>query len=96
MYTMKCGKTIDKFAILLFLQVHRTFAAIIASTLAIGFLASLNDRPTHDEIIGWVDVESILLLFSMMILVGIMTETGVFDHLAVYAYRVSCKRQNMM
>jgi P protein len=57
--------------------------------LAIAFLASLNDRPTHDEIIGWIDIESILLLFSMMILVGILTETGVFDHLAVYAYRVS-------
>lgn len=38
---------------------------------------------------GWIDVETILLLFSMMILVGILTETGVFDHLAVYAYRVS-------
>lgn len=69
--------------------VHRTFAAILSSTLAIGFLASLNDRPTHDEIIGWIDIESILLLFSMMILVGILTETGVFDHLAVYCYRVN-------
>lgn len=37
---------------------------------------------------GWIDVETILLLFSMMILVGILTETGVFDHLAVYAFRV--------
>jgi P protein len=71
--------------------VHRTFAAIIASTLSIALLAALNDRPTHHEIIGWIDVETILLLFSMMIIVGILTETGVFDHLAVYAYRV---RQN--
>lgn len=38
---------------------------------------------------GWIDVETILLLFAMMILVGILTETGVFDHLAVYAYRVN-------
>lgn len=68
--------------------VHRTFAAMIASTLSIAFLAALNDRPTHEEIIGWIDVETILLLFSMMILVAILTETGVFDHLAVYAYRV--------
>lgn len=61
---------------------------MIASTLSIALLAALNDRPTHDEIMGWIDVETILLLFSMMILVGILTETGVFDHLAVYAYRV--------
>ena len=68
--------------------VHRTFAAMIASTLSIALLAALNDRPTHQEIIGWIDVETILLLFSMMILVAILTETGVFDHLAVYAYKV--------
>lgn len=68
--------------------VHRTFAAMLASTLSISLLAALNDRPTHHEIIGWIDVETILLLFSMMILVGVLSETGVFDHLAVYAYRV--------
>lgn len=67
---------------------HRTFAAMIASTLSIALLAALNDRPTHHEIISWIDVETILLLFAMMILVAILTETGVFDHLAVYAYRV--------
>ena len=62
---------------------------MIVSTLSIALLAALNDRPTHEEIMGWIDVETILLLFSMMILVAILTETGVFDHLAVYAYRVS-------
>jgi P protein len=65
---------------------------MIASTLSIALLAALNDRPTHLEIISWIDVETILLLFSMMILVAILTETGVFDHLAVYAYRVSSAR----
>ena len=68
--------------------VHRTFAAMLASTLSIGILASLNDRPTVDEIVKWIDVETLLLLFSMMILVGILTETGIFDYLAVFAYKV--------
>lgn len=61
---------------------------MLASTLSIGILACLNDRPTVEEIVKWIDVETILLLFSMMILVGILTETGVFDYLAVYAYKV--------
>jgi Na+/H+ antiporter NhaD/arsenite permease-like protein len=61
---------------------------MIASTLSIALLAALNDRPTQEEIIAWIDVETIFLLFSMMILVGILTETGIFDHLAVYAYKV--------
>ena len=41
-----------------------------------------------DELMSWIDVDTLLLLFSMMILVGIIAETGIFDWLAVYAYKV--------
>lgn len=68
--------------------VNRTFAAIIASTLSVGILAALNSRPSMVTIMGWIDVETLLLLFGMMILVAILSETGVFDYLAVYAYKV--------
>lgn len=68
--------------------VNRTFAAIIASTLSVGILAALNSRPTMTTIMGWIDVETLLLLFGMMILVAILSETGVFDYLAVYAFKV--------
>jgi Na+/H+ antiporter NhaD/arsenite permease-like protein len=68
--------------------VNRAFAAVLASSLSIAILAALHDRPTVHEIMAWIDVETILLLFTMMILVGILTETGVFDYLAVYAYKV--------
>lgn len=43
-----------------------------------------------DELMSWIDVDTLLLLFSMMILVGIIAETGIFDWLAVYAYKVRC------
>lgn len=68
--------------------VHRTFAAMIASTMSIGILALMNERPTMPELMSWIDVETLLLLFGMMILVAILSETGVFDYLAVYAYKV--------
>lgn len=68
--------------------VNRTFAAMFASTMAIAILALMNQRPTTPEILAWIDVETILLLFGMMILVGIFSETGVFDYLAVYAFKV--------
>ena len=45
-------------------------------------------RPTMAELISWIDVETLLLLFSMMVLVAIFSETGIFDYLAVYAYKV--------
>lgn len=69
--------------------VHRTFAAMIASTLSIAILAYMNERPTMPELMSWIDVETLLLLFGMMILVAILSETGIFDYLAVYAYKVS-------
>lgn len=68
--------------------VHRTFAAMIASTMSIALLAYMNERPTMPDIMSWIDVETLLLLFGMMILVAIMSETGIFDYLAVYAFKV--------
>jgi P protein len=68
--------------------VHRTFAAMIASTMSIGILAVMNQRPTMTQIMSWIDIETLLLLFGMMILVAILSETGIFDYLAVYAYKV--------
>lgn len=69
--------------------IHRTFAAVIVSTMSIAALAYLDDRPTFREIIQWIDVETLLLLFSMMILIAMMTETGIFDYLAVYSYKIT-------
>jgi Na+/H+ antiporter NhaD/arsenite permease-like protein len=49
-------------------------------------------RPTTAELISWIDVETLLLLFSMMMIVAILSETGIFDYLAVYAYEVRSSR----
>ena len=48
----------------------------------------MNERPTMEEIILWIDAETLLLLFGMMILVAILAQTGLFDYLAVYAFKV--------
>lgn len=69
--------------------IDRTFAAMLSSTIAIAVLALMNERPTMPEILSWIDVETLILLFGMMILVGILSETGLFDYLAVYAFEVS-------
>lgn len=44
------------------------------------------------DIMSWIDTETLLLLFGMMILVAILSETGIFDYLAVYAYKVGLLR----
>lgn len=68
--------------------VDRIFAAIVASTLSIAVLAYMNERPTMPEILSWIDIETLLLLFGMMTLVAILSETGLFDFLAVFAFKV--------
>lgn len=69
--------------------IHRTFAAVFSSIAAIGTLAALHDRPTMDEIVQWMNFETLMLLFSMMILVAVLTETGVFNYIAVFAFKIS-------
>lgn len=63
--------------------------AIVCSTLSIAVLACFNDRPNMEEVVKYMDMELLTLLFCMMIIVGILTETGVFDYVAVVAFEVS-------
>lgn len=68
--------------------VHRTLAALFTTFLSIATLASLNDRPTMHELVNWIDSEALLLIFSMMTIVSILMETGIFDYIAVYTFQV--------
>lgn len=37
----------------------------------------------------WMNMEMLTLLFCMMIIVAVLTETGVFDYIAVLAFEIS-------
>lgn len=80
---------IGLYVLIIWEVVHRTFAAMLASTMSIAILAAMDERPTMPEIIGWIDIETVLLLFGLMIMFAILSETGIFDYMAVYAYKVS-------
>ncbi|XP_046615982.1 P protein-like [Neodiprion virginianus] len=77
------------YILIIFEVVHRALAAMLASTMSVAILAALNERPTMAELISWIDIETLLLLFSMMMLVAIISETGIFDYLAVFAYKIT-------
>ncbi|KAI6656849.1 P protein-like [Oopsacas minuta] len=77
------------YSMIIFEFVHRTVAAMLGSTLAIAILAILDKRPELEEIISWIDYETVCLLFGMMIIVGIIADTGFFDYFAIKAYRLS-------
>ncbi|XP_037688738.1 P protein [Choloepus didactylus] len=77
------------YVLIIFEIVHRTLAAMLGSLAAISVLAVIGDRPSLDHVVQWIDFETLALLFGMMILVAVFSETGFFDYCAVKAYRLS-------
>lgn len=77
------------YVLIIFEIVNRTFAALLTSTMSIAVLALVGERPSMPELVSWIDVETLLLLFSMMLLVAILAETGAFDYFAVLAFKMT-------
>ncbi|XP_022218985.2 P protein [Drosophila obscura] len=67
----------------------RTFAALMVSSATLAVLAAMGARPSLETIVSWIDFNTLMLLLGMMIMVAILSETGVFDYLAVFAYRMA-------
>ncbi|XP_056316143.1 P protein [Danio aesculapii] len=77
------------YVLIIFEIVHRTLAAMLGSLSALAALAFIGDRPSLMTVVEWIDYETLALLFGMMILVAIFSETGFFDYCAVKAYQLS-------
>ncbi|XP_063315322.1 P protein isoform X2 [Pelobates fuscus] len=77
------------YVLIIFEIVHRTLAAMLGSLAALAALAAVGDRPSLVKVVEWIDYETLALLFGMMILVAIFSETGFFDYCAVKAYQLS-------
>ncbi|KAH8313000.1 hypothetical protein KR067_007833 [Drosophila pandora] len=80
---------IGLYILVVFEVTDRTLAALLIASTALAILTAMGNRPTMTTIISWVDFETLMLLMGMMIMVAILSETGLFDWLAVLAYRVS-------
>lgn len=77
------------YTMIMFELVHRTVAALIATAMALGLLALFGEGETMGSIVEMVDVDTLLLLFSMMLYVAVLVPSGLFDYVAVLAFRVS-------
>ncbi|KAH8306739.1 hypothetical protein KR044_012092, partial [Drosophila immigrans] len=86
-----CGAVLVLFLYFLiaFEITDRTFAAILVSATAIGILCLMDVRPSFPKILSWIDIDTLMLLFGMMVMVGILSDTGLFDYLSLFAYRLS-------
>jgi Na+/H+ antiporter NhaD/arsenite permease-like protein len=76
-------------------RLHNTVAALTAMVLILA--ASLLGGSLHpdlhvftfDQALSYIDFEVIFLLLGMMVVIGVIEETGVFQWLAFRAYRLS-------
>ena len=87
------------FGLLLFLiafeRLHKTLAALLAIAVIFG-VSLVGGSLTHtlfifdfEQALTYVDFDVIFLLMGMMIVIGVIEETGVFQWLAYQAYRLS-------
>eukprot|EP01062_Namystynia_karyoxenos_P022291 TRINITY_DN1853_c0_g1_i4.p1 TRINITY_DN1853_c0_g1~~TRINITY_DN1853_c0_g1_i4.p1 ORF type:complete len:914 (+),score=163.17 TRINITY_DN1853_c0_g1_i4:86-2827(+) len=69
--------------------VPKTVAAMGASLCAVATVSYLQERPDLEELVAWIDIETIGLLFGMMVMVGLLSTTGFFEWAAAKGYRLS-------
>ncbi|MCH6586505.1 MAG: ArsB/NhaD family transporter [Thaumarchaeota archaeon] len=72
--------------------IHRTALAMIGALFIIIILIYTGLIPAHDTVdfvIGAIDFNTIGLLLGMMIIVGILGETGVFQYIGIQAAKLS-------
>ena len=79
------------YGLIIFETVHRTLAAAVGGVVA---MLALNYYDTGDtltlaEVTTMIDWETIGLLLGMMVMVGILSNTGVFEYFAVLSYKKS-------
>ncbi len=69
-------------------RVHRTLAALVGS-VAMMLGGTLAGFFPADEALGYVDVDTMWLLFGMMVIVGLLRRTGFFQYVAVGAAKLA-------
>ena len=71
--------------------VHRTLAAALGGLVAVFALNyyTVEDTLTLRAVTTMIDWETIGLLLGMMVMVGVISQTGVFEYFAIYAYKKS-------
>jgi Na+/H+ antiporter NhaD/arsenite permease-like protein len=76
------------YGMIMFDLVHRTLAAALGAVGGITVISVVEmNRPTLTTIVSWVEWETLMLMFGMMIIVAIFCETGFFDLVAVQIFR---------
>jgi len=79
------------YALIITEVIHRTLAAAVGGLVAMLALNYYTEEPALSlaQVTTMIDWETIGLLLGMMVMVGILSHTGVFEYFAVLAYKKS-------
>lgn len=80
------------YGLIVFELVHRALAAAlggVAAVVALHIASGSNKGPDLSAVMTWIDWETIGLLIGMMVMVDILSKTGLFEWAAVQAYAQS-------
>ena len=83
------GILILVYGLIVFEVVHRALAASLGGIAAVISLHVVGSGPDLSAIMAWIDWETIGLLIGMMVMVDILSKTGLFEWAAVQAYAQS-------
>jgi|TARA_B110000196_G_scaffold221232_1_gene190337 Na+/H+ antiporter NhaD/arsenite permease-like protein len=77
------------YTLIVFEWVHRALAAALGAVLVVCVLHYIGDGPSLGTLVTWIDEETVGLLLGMMIMVSVLSETGLFQWAAVKCYALS-------
>lgn len=77
------------YVLIVFNVVDRTLAAILSSTAAVAVLCVMDKAPTLTDLASWIDMDTLIFIFCMMIMMSILSQTGFFDYATMIAYKLS-------
>jgi len=86
------GVLVGMYVILITEVVHRTALALFGALVMLIVLFTTGVLDTHDSVdfvIGAIDFNTIGLLLGMMVIVGILGETGIFQYIGIKAAKIS-------
>ena len=89
---MTLGVLVGMYVILITEVIHRTTLALFGALVMLLVLFYTGILDTHnslDFVIGSIDFNTIGLLLGMMVIVGILGETGIFQYIGIKAAKIS-------
>jgi len=70
-------------------KIHRSYSAFMGSAACLALLCAIQETPHLPTITGMIDFGTLMLLFSMMILMHMLASTGFFNWFALKVVKVS-------